>query len=85
VCTHVPCSTEPCLLAKVGSGATTCPVAPYPSSLIGRALAPPRVLCTVALDPTSQQGRAPVRHVFYSSVSCVPAGEGSGAPRVLRL
>jgi hypothetical protein len=38
--------------------------------------------CTIALDPTSLQRRALVRHVSYSSGSCLPLGEGSGAPRV---
>jgi hypothetical protein len=41
--------------------------------------------CLAALDPTSLQGRALVRHVSYVSESCLPAGEGFRAPRVLRL
>jgi hypothetical protein len=41
--------------------------------------------CTVALDPTSLQGRALVRYMSYSFRSCLPAGEGSGAPCVLWL
>jgi hypothetical protein len=43
------------------------------------------VICTVAPNPTSLQGRAPVHHVSYSSGSCLPIGEGSGASHVLRL
>jgi hypothetical protein len=42
-CHHVSCGPEPYLPAGVGSGATTCPTAPDPSSLLGWALAPPRV------------------------------------------
>jgi hypothetical protein len=41
--------------------------------------------CTVAPDPASLQGRAPVRQVSYNLRSYLPTGEGSGAPRVLRL
>jgi hypothetical protein len=41
--------------------------------------------CTVALNPASLQGRAPVRHMFYSSGSCLLAGEGSEAPHILQL
>jgi hypothetical protein len=41
--------------------------------------------CTVAPDPASLQGRAPVHHVFYSSRSYPPVREGSGASRVLQL
>jgi hypothetical protein len=40
---HVPCSTGPCLPAKVVSRVATCPVALDPASLIGRALMLPRV------------------------------------------
>jgi hypothetical protein len=39
--------------------------------------------CTVAPDPASLQGRAPVRHVSYSFRFCLPVEEGSRAPRVL--
>jgi hypothetical protein len=58
-----------------GSGATTCPMAPDPASLLGRALAPPCVprlrtpppcsegsdaaTCLTALDPASLLERAP--------------------------
>jgi hypothetical protein len=41
--------------------------------------------CLTAPDPTSLQGRAPVRHVSYNSGSCLPTGEVFGAPRVLQL
>jgi hypothetical protein len=40
---HMPCSITPCLPAKVGSRASTCPVAANSTSLIGRALMPPCV------------------------------------------
>jgi hypothetical protein len=40
MCTHMPCSTEPCLPIEVGSGVATCMVAPDPASLIGRVPAP---------------------------------------------
>jgi hypothetical protein len=79
-CCHVPCSTEPYPPVKVGSGATTCPVAPDPASMIGRAPTPPRVpwlriphpykgglrcaTCPTAPDPVSLQGRAPVTRSF---------------------
>jgi hypothetical protein len=33
--------------------------------------------CTVAPNPASLQGRAPVHHVSYSSGSCLPIGECS--------
>jgi hypothetical protein len=98
---HVRCSTGPCLPAKVGSSTVTCPMAPNPAFLIGRAPAPPRVpwlrspppckgglpcaTCLTAPDPASLQGRAPVRHVSCSSGSCLLAGEGSGLPHVLRF
>jgi hypothetical protein len=101
VCTHVPCSTGLCLPIKVGSGAAMCPVAPDPAFLIGRAPTPPRVpwlwtpppynevlRCTTyptTPDPAFLHGRAPVRHVSCSSRSCLPVGESSGAPRILRL
>jgi hypothetical protein len=42
-------------------------------------------MCPAAPDPAFLQGRAPVRYVSCSSRSCLPTGEGSGAPRVLRL
>jgi hypothetical protein len=42
-------------------------------------------MSTVALDPASLQGRAPVCHMSYSSESWLPAGEGSEALRVLQL
>jgi hypothetical protein len=44
-CIHAPPpnSTRPYLPAKVGSYVVTCPVAPDPTSLLGRALAFPRV------------------------------------------
>jgi hypothetical protein len=42
-------------------------------------------MCHVAPNPAPLQGRAPVRHVSYSSESCLPAGEGSGASCVLRF
>jgi hypothetical protein len=42
-------------------------------------------MCPTALDPASLQGRAPVCHVCYSFRSCLPTGEGSGAPCVLQL
>jgi hypothetical protein len=68
-CHHVSYSTGPYLLAKVGSGAVMCLVAPYATFLIGRALVPPCVpwlrtpppcrgglrctMCPTALDHTS--------------------------------
>jgi polyferredoxin len=98
---HMPCSTGPCHPTKAGSEAATCSVAPDLTFLIGSASAPPRVpqlqtlssckgglrcaTCHTALDHASLQGRAPLRHVSYSSRSCLPAREGSGAPRVLQL
>jgi hypothetical protein len=42
-------------------------------------------MCPVALDLAFLQGRAPVRHLSYSSRSYLPAGEGFGAPCVLQL
>jgi hypothetical protein len=63
-CCHMSCSIGPCLSAKVDSRAATCPVAP---------------------DPASLQGRALMRHMSNSSEFCLPIGEGSGVPRVLRL
>jgi hypothetical protein len=100
-CCHVPCNTGPCLPAKVGSGAATCPVALNPAFLIGRPPAPPRVpwlrtpppykgelrcvTCTVAPDPIFLQRRTPMHHVSYSSGSCLHIGEGSGASHVLQL
>jgi hypothetical protein len=41
--------------------------------------------CLTAPDPTSLQGRAPMRHVSYNSGSCLPIGKVFGAPRVLQL
>jgi hypothetical protein len=41
---HVYCSTRPCLPAKAGSEAVTCPVTSDPASLIGGALVLPCVL-----------------------------------------
>jgi hypothetical protein len=38
--------------------------------------------CTVAPDPASLQGRAPVHHMSYNSRSFLLRGEGSGASRV---
>jgi hypothetical protein len=42
-------------------------------------------MCPTAPDPTSLLGRASERRVCYDTGSCLPAGEGSRAPRVLRL
>jgi hypothetical protein len=98
---HVPYSTEPCLPAKVCSGAAMCLVGPDAALLIGRYPVPPRVsclrtpppckgglrctTCPTDLDHASLQGRAPVCHVSCSSGYCLPVGEGSDLPRVLRL
>jgi hypothetical protein len=79
------CSTGPCLPAKVDSGAATCLVAPDPRSRLPDRKGSGAATCTVAPDPTSLQERVPVRHISYSSRSCLPAGEGSKAPHVLRL
>jgi hypothetical protein len=89
-CRHVPCSIGPCFPAKVGSGVATCPVAPDPTSLIGRAPVPSRVpwfwtpppckgglrcaTCPTVSNPASLQGRAPERYVSYCSGSCPPTG-----------
>jgi hypothetical protein len=75
-------SSRPCLLAREGSSA--------PHVLQLRNLSPCRgelqcATCPIALDPASQQGRASVLHVSYSSGSYLLVGEGSEAPRVLRL
>jgi hypothetical protein len=115
----MPCSTGPCLPAKVAFRTTTCLVAVDPAFQIRRAPTPPRVpwlqiqvpykgglwciMCPTSPDPASLQGRAPVRHmscsfgsclpvregsdahVYYSSGSYLPAGDGFGAPHVIRL
>jgi hypothetical protein len=94
-------STGPYLLAKVSFRAATCPVAPDPAFLIGRAPAPSRVswpqalppckgglwcvTCPTAPNPASIQGRAPMRHVSCSFRSCLSTSEGSSAPHVLQL
>jgi hypothetical protein len=39
--------------------------------------------CPTTPDSTSLHGRASVLHVSYTSRSCFPVGEGSGAPRAL--
>jgi hypothetical protein len=43
-CHHIPYSSELCPLARVGSDATTCSMAPDPAPLLGRAPVLPRVL-----------------------------------------
>jgi hypothetical protein len=71
---HMHCGSGPCLPTKAGSSATTCPSAPDPASLLGRAPALSRVpqlrthlpaqegsgaaMCPLALDPASLLGRA---------------------------
>jgi hypothetical protein len=48
---HVSCGLRPCLPTRVGSGTTTCPMAPDPASLLGWAPVPPRVLRPRTLLP----------------------------------
>jgi hypothetical protein len=97
----MPYSIKACLPVNVCSEAATCPVAPDPAFLIVNAVALPCVpllrtpspckgglrctMCSAALDPTSLYGRAPVRHMSYTSASDLPVREGSGAPRVQQL
>jgi hypothetical protein len=71
--------------SQSGLRAATCLVAPDPGSHLPDRKGSGAATCTVAPDPTSLQGRVPVRHISYSSRSCLPAGEGSKAPHVLRL
>jgi hypothetical protein len=81
---QVPYSTGPCLPVKVGSGATTCPVAPNATSLLVRAPTPscvlwlrtlwegfsaPRVLRLWILPPYWEDSR-------LSRVSWFPVGRG---------
>jgi hypothetical protein len=97
----MPYSIKAFLPVNVCSGAATCPVATDPAFLIVSALALPTLsllrtpspckgglrctTCPAAPDPTSLYGRAPVRHMSYTSASGLPVREGSGAPRVQQL
>jgi hypothetical protein len=76
---HVPYSTEPCLSAKVGSEAATCPVALDPASLIGRVPTPPRV----SWLSTRWEGSDVLRVLrLWILPTC---WEGSRLPHVLRF
>jgi hypothetical protein len=86
-CHHVPYSNCSSLPVTVGSRAATCPVAPDPASLIGRAPMPSCVpwlrtlpsyrrglqwvMCHIALDPAFLQGRD-LEHHRMSCGSCLP-------------
>jgi hypothetical protein len=74
---YILCNTAPCLPAKVGSRAATCPVAPDPVSLPGWALVPR--MCTVAPDPASLLGMAPVIPSALWLHTLPPCREGSDA------
>jgi hypothetical protein len=76
-CHHVSCSPRPCLPARVGSGATTCPTAPDPASLLVWASAPPHVLWPWTLPPC--WGGLRCCHISYGPGTCFPAGVVSGA------
>jgi hypothetical protein len=73
---HVSCGPGPYLPTGVGSGVTTCPTAPDPTSLLGWAPAPPRVLWPQTLLPC--WGGLRCHHVSYGPEPCLPAGVGSG-------
>jgi hypothetical protein len=74
---HVPYGSEPCLPAEVGSDAATCPMAPDPTSLLGKSLMLPRVARLWTPPPCSRGLR--YYHVSHGSRLHIPAREGSGA------
>jgi hypothetical protein len=76
-CCHVSHVFRPCLPAQEGSGARICPMAPNPTSLLGRAPMLPHVSWIQTLPPCS--GRLQCCHVSCGSRPYLPTQEGSGA------
>jgi hypothetical protein len=70
---HVPCSTRPCLFTKAGSGASMCPVAPDPASLLGRAPVPPCIPRLRALPPYQEVCGTTMR-LMASDPASLPEG-----------
>jgi hypothetical protein len=76
-CCHVSHGSGPCLPAREGSGAATCPMTPDPASLLGRAPALPRVLRHRTPPPCS--GGLRRCHVSHDTGPRLLTREGSGA------
>jgi hypothetical protein len=74
---HVSHGSGSCLPAWEGSGATTCPAAPNPASLLKRVLVLPHIPRLWILPPCS--GGLRRCHASRGSGSCLPTQEGSGA------
>jgi hypothetical protein len=80
---HVPRGFGSCLSAREGSGVATCPAAPDPASLLGRALALPHVPRLWILPPCSRGLQR--CHVSHGTGPRLPAWEGSSAVMCPRL
>jgi hypothetical protein len=74
---YVSLGSGPCLPAREGSGAATCPLAPDPTSLLGRALELPRIPQLRTLPP--YLGGLRRCYVYHGTGPCLPTLKGSGA------